>query len=1427
MTGDNQAESVDGHELASLRRRVTELEQQIQESQQTQDLHRVLIEHSLQGIMIMQDGRIVFANPRSEGLTGYSIPELLQLSPDEVMALVHPDDRDLVRQQVRSLAASEFPSQHYRHRLLRKDGAARWVEVSAHPIEFKGRPASHGVTVDITDQVMAEQAQRELEVRYRNMIDTAEEGIWAMDEHLSTTFVNAHLANMLGCTVDEMLGQHVEAFMFEDQLPDHRAKMEERREGKSDRYERRFRRKDGTTLWAIVSAVPLVDAGGVFRGSFAMLTDITERRFVEEALRESEARFRGVIEQSLDGFTLLDAQGTVIEWNHGMELITGLLAQQVLGKSLWEIQSQLTVEEARHGPDYVETVHRLVSEALDPDSSPWMNRLMEQEIRRADGSRRFIQSRIFWIVISGRRLVCSVMRDITEQKQTEQELQQSEARYRGLFEASPVAMWEEDFSEVRQYLEILRAGGVTDLGAYFEAHPEEVGHCGSLIRLLAVNQATLDLYQITTKDELVLGRELVPGTRYYNEELVKVFRDEFVAFTRGDLHFEREVTFRITPSHEIHALITISIAPGYELTWGRVIVSTIDLSERRRVEEALRQAEQRYRSLFWNAPISLWEEDFSGVKTYLDRLRAEGVADFRRYFDEHPSAVRECVSLIKVLEANRVTLDLFEAPAQWVSDSSVQTIPEPLIFDKKMWDSFIAEFSTFAEGRTSFEGETPIYTFGGKRLWASIRVSIAPGYEKSWAKVFVSAVDLTAQKRAEEQFRFRATLLSQLSDAVISTDLNYVIQDWNVAAETIYGWRAEEVIGQRMGVVIPVEYPGTTRDAVVNLFLSAGLWRGETIQTCKDGTRLDIFSSVSFLRDEEDHPIGVVAINRDITASKRIEQAEHEQRALAEALRDTASMLTSTLNLDEVLDRILSHVVRVVPHDAATVMLVSDGVARMVRGQGLAPQELEELPRRLQEPLINLPNYRQMYDTHLPLVISDTHASADWKILDRVEWIRSFAGAPIQLEGQVIGFLNLYSRTPGFFRPESAGPLMFFAAQAAVALKNARLYNEVQTYAVELRARVEERTAQFRQAKEHVETILNSSSDVIILLSNEGLIRQVNPSFSGTFNCDPDQCLGQPVTMLVAPDSQTPLTDALRLAIEERHPQRVVVEVCYNADIIFDADATLSPIVQADTEVSGVVCSLHDITMLKQTEISLRRMLTREMELGELKSRFIATTSHEFRTPLTIIQSSTDVLLRYGDRLTVEQKEREFQRIRTSIAAMVALLDDILVISRAERGKLEFSPEPLNLREFCGDFLAAFESTSGREHHLVFEYAGHSGEVLLDPKLLRYIVNNLISNAIKYSKPHTTVKFEVSCDSDRATLCVKDEGIGIPQADQGRLFEPFYRAQNVDNVPGTGLGLAIVKQSVDLHRGTIMVESTVGVGTTITVTLPAVQVTEP
>ncbi|MBI5961502.1 MAG: HAMP domain-containing histidine kinase, partial [Chloroflexi bacterium] len=231
-------------------------------------------------------------------------------------------------------------------------------------------------------------------------------------------------------------------------------------------------------------------------------------------------------------------------------------------------------------------------------------------------------------------------------------------------------------------------------------------------------------------------------------------------------------------------------------------------------------------------------------------------------------------------------------------------------------------------------------------------------------------------------------------------------------------------------------------------------------------------------------------------------------------------------------------------------------------------------------------------------------------------------------------------------------------------------------------------------------------------------------------------------------------------------------------------------------------------------------MLEQEMQLGELKSRYVAMAAHDLRNPLAAIQTAIDVFAKYSDRLTEDQKQSRYDRIRGSIQVMVAMLDDILTIGQVESGRLKFNPAPLELISFCQNLVAEIRQVTHAPQVIDFSYQGDFVMVAMDAKLLRHILANLLSNAIKYSPDEGAIVFTVSCEHDETIFFVQDQVIGIPQADQARLFEAFHRADNVGNIPGTGLGLAIVKQSVDLHGGTITFTSTEGLGTKFTVTIP-------
>jgi PAS domain S-box-containing protein len=246
----------------------------------------------------------------------------------------------------------------------------------------------------------------------------------------------------------------------------------------------------------------------------------------------------------------------------------------------------------------------------------------------------------------------------------------------------------------------------------------------------------------------------------------------------------------------------------------------------------------------------------------------------------------------------------------------------------------------------------------------------------------------------------------------------------------------------------------------------------------------------------------------------------------------------------------------------------------------------------------------------------------------------------------------------------------------------------------------------------------------------------------------------------------------------------------------------------------------RDITPLKQAEAEVRKALAKERELGELRSSFVSLVSHEFRTPLTTILSSSELLQRYAQKLSDEKKQSHHQRISTAVSRMTQLLDDVLTIGKAEAGKLKCQAVEMDLAAFCADVVESMQIGVIPKHQIKFTSSGNCSDAYMDENLLRHVLTNLLSNAIKYSPQGGEVKFDLVCDGEWGVFRIQDSGIGIPQEYLERLFHSFQRAGNVGTIQGTGLGLAIVKKCVDLQGGTIDVASELRVGTTFTVTLP-------
>jgi PAS domain S-box-containing protein len=247
---------------------------------------------------------------------------------------------------------------------------------------------------------------------------------------------------------------------------------------------------------------------------------------------------------------------------------------------------------------------------------------------------------------------------------------------------------------------------------------------------------------------------------------------------------------------------------------------------------------------------------------------------------------------------------------------------------------------------------------------------------------------------------------------------------------------------------------------------------------------------------------------------------------------------------------------------------------------------------------------------------------------------------------------------------------------------------------------------------------------------------------------------------------------------------------------------------------------ITDITKRKQAEQELLRSLAREKELGQLKSNFVSMVSHEFRTPLGIIQSSAEILRDYFDRLEVADREQQLESIVNNTRRMAKMMEEILVLSRLDAGKMDCKPAPLDLGVFCRRLVDEVNSATDQRCPIDLTLIPGCMKASADESLLGHIFTNLLSNAVKYSEPGSRVKFAVQREGKDAVCIVGDSGIGIPNEDQRSIFRAFQRGGNVGDRPGTGLGLMLVKRCIELHGGNVRVKSELGKGTTVTVRVP-------
>jgi signal transduction histidine kinase len=241
---------------------------------------------------------------------------------------------------------------------------------------------------------------------------------------------------------------------------------------------------------------------------------------------------------------------------------------------------------------------------------------------------------------------------------------------------------------------------------------------------------------------------------------------------------------------------------------------------------------------------------------------------------------------------------------------------------------------------------------------------------------------------------------------------------------------------------------------------------------------------------------------------------------------------------------------------------------------------------------------------------------------------------------------------------------------------------------------------------------------------------------------------------------------------------------------------------------------------LRTMQERLAEALSHERELNAMKTNFISMVTHELRTPLSVVQSSADILSRYQDRLSPEKRAEHFRAIAHAVTRITDLSEEVLLFSRFEANGIQLKAGALDLPAFCSALIRELLSATNEKCPITFACETGLPAANADERLLRHVLVNLLGNAVKYSLAGAEVSLRLMRRGEHAVFTIADCGMGIPAAEQSRLFQTFFRGANVEHLPGTGLGLVIVKRCVNLHGGTVSLTSEEGKGTTVTVELP-------
>ncbi len=757
------------------------------------------------------------------------------------------------------------------------------------------------------------------------------------------------------------------------------------------------------------TAVTALKAGAndfLIKGKFARLGPAIERelreaktrrehRRAEEALKSSETRYRLAAGATNDVIWEWDSKTNELMWSENAQSVFGYMPEEINAEAAWW-------DEHIH-PEDRERVVTGIYALLESGGTIWAD---EYRFLRRDGSIAYIDDRAYVERdADGRPLrMIGAMSDNTERKQAEEALAASELRYRMLFESNPHPMW------------------VYDL---------------ETLRFLAVNGAAAKHYGYSQDEFLLMTiKDLRPAEDV--PVLMTNLRESNQEFQASGTwrHYKKDGT-----------LIDVEII-SHSVQWeerpARLVLAN-DITESKRAEKALRQSEEQYRGLFEDSPISLWVEDFSEVKQRLDELKKNGVQDIPTYLKEHPDFVIESAKQVRILAVNSAAMKVYHARQKSELLGNLADV-----FHNLPLEQFENELIQVANGRLNFEREEIDHTLTGEKIHVNVRWSVAPGYEDSLAKVIVSTVDITERKQAEETLREKERLLSEAQRIGHIGSWSYdILTDTLIYSDEMY----------RLFDVSPEEFQHNSEGFLGLIYSSdrpmVAKWM-EGIQSGRQTRELEFRilrknGELRYIRcrgavefDTTGKPASFIGTAQDVTERKLSEIQIRQQIERLTALRKIDQAITSSFNLNVTLDILLSQVTSQLQVDAADILLLDpdERTLEYAAGKGFHTQAIERTRLRMDDSQAGRAA-RERRTIH----IESLENKPDERLrttLGAKEGFVCYMAVPLIVKRKVKGVLEVFHRAPFQPYPDWLEFLDALAGQAAIAIDNATLFENLE-----------------------------------------------------------------------------------------------------------------------------------------------------------------------------------------------------------------------------------------------------------------------------------------------------------------------------------------------------------------------------------------------